>query len=85
MNKIIVLGIYIKNRTKNVLEVQKNLTEYGCYIKTRLGLHEVDENSCSSNGLLILEMFGDESKINEFEEKIKAITDVAIQRMIFNK
>jgi len=85
MDKIIVLGIHISNRIQNVLDVQKILSDYGCFIKTRLGLHNTDEKLCSTSGLLILEMFGDEQKINEFEEKIKKIKDVSIQKMVFDK
>ena len=36
----IVLGIHITNRLQKAAEVQKLFTEFGCNIKTRLGLHE---------------------------------------------
>ncbi|MFA6175656.1 MAG: hypothetical protein WC765_03640 [Phycisphaerae bacterium] len=32
----IILGVHITDRIKHVSSVQKALTEYGCYIKTRL-------------------------------------------------
>ena len=40
MKKHLILGVHITNRVKHVPEVQKVLTEFGCSIKTRLGLHE---------------------------------------------
>lgn len=83
MNKYIIFGIHIVNRGNAAVEVQKVLTEYGCNIKTRLGLHEVDENSCSSNGLILLEMFGDSAKVAEAESKLQAIDGVDMKKMEF--
>ena len=40
--KHIILGVHITDRLKEAVEVQKLLTVFGRYIKTRLGLHEVD-------------------------------------------
>ncbi len=83
MAKRIIVGIQVTNRVKNVARVQEVLTEYGCYIKTRLGLHEVDAASCSPNGLMLLETFGDETKIAEMQAKLKAIEGLQLQTMTF--
>jgi hypothetical protein len=83
MAKKTVLGILINNRVQNAPQVQKILTEFGCSIKTRLGLHEVDENLCSSSGLLILELFGDEKASLDLERQLRAITGIQVQKMIF--
>ena len=40
----VIYGVHVTNRTTQVPNVQKLLTEYGCDIKTRIGLHHVDEN-----------------------------------------
>ncbi len=58
-------------------------TEYGCSIKTRLGLHSVAEDFCSPNGLVLLEMAGPEKPIFEMMDKLKAITGVDVQKMVF--
>lgn len=42
----IILGIHVSDRLKNAVDVQKVFTEYGCNIKTRIGLHDADENVC---------------------------------------
>jgi hypothetical protein len=83
MAKRIILGVQITNRTKNVSDVQKILTEYGCNIKTRLGMHDVDANSCSPTGLLILETFGDEKIILEMESKLQGISGLIVKKMEF--
>ena len=54
MKEICVLGIFVADRIVEAGEVQKCLTKYGCNIKTRIGLHDVDDNQCSVNGLIIL-------------------------------
>ena len=78
-----VLGIMITNRVATAPEVQKLLTEYGCNIKTRLGLHEVDEKMCSSTGLLILELFGEDSLCTDLEQKLRAVKGIQVQKMLF--
>jgi len=83
MNKHLILGVHIQNRGENALRVQQVLTEYGCYIKTRLGLHEVDENFCSTGGVLILEMFGDLAKCEAMRDKLSVIEGIEVKEMIF--
>lgn len=83
MSKRIVLGVLIHERTKHAPEFQQIITQYGCNIKTRIGLHEVADNVCSPNGLIILEMYGDESPIAELERKLRALEGFEVQKMVF--
>jgi hypothetical protein len=83
MAKRCVLGLLVTNRVENAPEVQKVLTEYGCNIKTRIGLHEVTENLCAPAGLILLELFGDEMVYGEIEEKLKALKGLQVQKMVF--
>ena len=69
--KHVILGVHINDRIREVQFVQQAFTEYGCYIKTRIGLHHVDEQVCSPRGLILLEMFGDESKFLELADKLR--------------
>ncbi|MGQ9846404.1 MAG: hypothetical protein ACUVQP_02730 [Bacteroidales bacterium] len=85
MNEIIVMGIYIQERSKNALAVQNLLTRFGCSIKTRLGLHEVVDEFCSNSGLIILELTGDKIEIDNLEKELKKLSDVEIQKMVFKK
>ena len=83
MEKHIILGVHVTNRVQNAPRVQALLTEYGCNIKTRLGLHDVGPEFCSPSGLLILELTGDESKCAELAQKLKTISGVEVQQMQF--
>ena len=82
VDKHIILGVHVTDRLRKATEVQKLLTEYGCNIKTRLGLHEV-ENVCSPAGLLVLEMYGDDAVCFELADKLAAIEGIEVQRMVF--
>jgi hypothetical protein len=81
-NKI-VLGIMIPNRVENAPQVQQLLTKFGCNIKTRLGLHEVNEKTCSISGLIILELFGDETECIGLEKQLRTIKGIQVQKMLF--
>lgn len=83
MDKHMIFGVHINSRTKHVPPVQTLFTEYGCHIKTRIGLHEVDPNYCSPNGMIILEMYGDESKCNELMAKLNLVEGVECKSLVF--
>ncbi|HOK94586.1 MAG TPA: hypothetical protein PK052_02800 [Anaerohalosphaeraceae bacterium] len=84
LSKHIILGVHITDRIRHVEAVQHLLTEYGCSIRTRLGLHETDKGFCSPNGLLILEMTDDDAKTTELMGKLNAIEGVEVKKMIFD-
>jgi hypothetical protein len=85
MPKRCVMGVLVTNRVENVPELQKALTESGCQIKTRLGLHDTDANFCSPNGLILLELFGDEAAYAEVETRLKAVKGLQVQKMVFDE
>ena len=77
-----IFGIRLDNRTQTALDFQKVLTHFGCSIKTRLGLHDVSDNECAPNGLILLEVIDDE-QANEFERELCKIEGIEIQVMRF--
>lgn len=78
---VTVLGIRIEDRVKEAGEVQKVLTKFGCSIKTRLGLHEVSNDFCSSSGLILLELTGPKDKQEKLHETLQKIPGTLIRRM----
>lgn len=84
MDKHIILGVHIGDRFQKASDVQTVLTEYGCNIKTRLGLHEVSPDYCSPAGILILEVVGDEARCLELAGKLGTIEGIEVQKMIFD-
>jgi hypothetical protein len=79
----IILGVHVTDRIHHVHAVQDLLTEYGCSVRTRLGLHEAERKFCSPNGLLILEMTDDFSTAQELADKLGAVEGVEVQTMVF--
>jgi hypothetical protein len=79
----LIYGVHVTDRATQVPQVQKFLTEYGCNIKTRVGLHRVDENACSPRGLILLEMFGDAALCRELKAKLAALEGIEVQEMFF--
>jgi hypothetical protein len=71
-----VLLVLIGSRKDSAVNVQKVLTGWGCLIKTRLGIHDGILDNCSDQGLLILELVGDESQKQEMARKIALIKGV---------
>lgn len=81
--KRLIFGVHLTNRMTDAQRVQQLFTDYGCNIRTRLGLHNVDDNFCDSKGLLLLEMVGDEAKCQELSTKLTAISGVEVKQMDF--
>ena len=84
MEKHIIYGVHITDRTRHAAEVQQLLSEYGCYIKTRLGLHETSTNACSPNGLVLLEMLDKSPESKALFDKLSTVEGVDVQQMIFD-
>ena len=81
--KHVILGVHITDRVKHVPTVQSVLTQFGCNIKTRLGLHHVNESFCSPNGLMIIEFVGEDSQCAEMAAQLSALEGVHVKRMVF--
>ncbi|MGE4543030.1 MAG: hypothetical protein AB7D06_02860 [Pedobacter sp.] len=79
-----IVGIHVDDRIKRASDVQQLLTDYGCNIKTRIGLHEVTGQFCAGFGLILLEMIGDPGKVKELAQKLDAIDGVSVQQMVFD-
>lgn len=79
----VILGIHITNRVRNAGEVQKIFTEHGCNIKTRLGLHEVADNYCAGEGVILLEIIGGSEIHRSMAEKLRRIEGLEVKEMVF--
>ncbi|MGM5484429.1 MAG: hypothetical protein ACQEP1_00990 [Nanobdellota archaeon] len=77
-----IFGVQVKDRHSKASDVQKLLTENGCLIKTRIGLHDVHQDHCSKDGVIVLELLGEEKEIEEFEKKLKDL-GLIVKKMVF--
>ena len=74
-----VLLLLVQHREDTAERVQKILTGWGCFIKTRLGLHDGVLDKCSESGLIFLELVGDQDKHEELARKLKLVKGVDAQ------
>jgi hypothetical protein len=81
---VTILGIKLFNRTNAAVDFQKILSKHGCSIKTRIGLHAVHDGICSTDGIILIEFIGNIDELKKFEEELKELENVEIQKMIFN-
>jgi hypothetical protein len=71
-----IMSVLVDSRTNQAVEVQKVLTEEGCMIKTRLGIHETSDDLCSDIGIIILNLRGTDEEIASLEKKLNSIKGV---------
>ena len=76
-----ILGI--NDRIKEAGNVQRVLTQYGCSIKTRLGLHEVTDSHCSTSGLIIIELTGPQADQDILKKELAGIQGIVVKNMDF--
>lgn len=78
-----IMAIKVNGRTANAPLVQEILTKYGCNIKTRVGFHETNEDKCSTDGILILQLTGQENEIQAMLNEMEKLNGVKPQMIEF--
>ena len=84
MDKHIILVVHVTDRVKHVPEMQKAFTEFGCSIKTRLGLHDATKDTCSPNGIIVLEMLDQDAEVAKLEEALGKVEGVEVKKVVFD-
>ncbi|MCX7921540.1 MAG: hypothetical protein N3B21_05920 [Clostridia bacterium] len=70
-----IMAVIINHRTQKAIKVQEVLTNHGCSIKMRLGLHEAGD-VCSDEGLVILQLCGDDNEVKALESDLNSLEGV---------
>ena len=76
-----IFGIRLSDRIKNSTQLQDLLTEYGCIIKTRIGLHDTSCGVCSPYGIILLEVINDEERIEGMINELQKVQGVKFNIM----
>jgi len=79
-----VMLILVGSRKEAAEKVQKILTGWGCFIKTRLGLHDDVLENCTESGLIFLELTGDPEHMKEIEHKLNLVKSVDAKLISLN-
>lgn len=72
-----IIGIQISNRLEDSAKLQEILTEYGCLIKTRIGLHDMGEYKCLNYGIVLIQVV---DKVNEIYDQLSQHWNVQIMK-----
>lgn len=71
-----ILMVLMRNRKDTAARVQGVFTDYGCVIRTRLGLHDGVGDSCTNTGLILLELAGEGRLHRELAGNLRRIKGV---------
>ncbi len=85
MKEVRILGVMINEPSKGSEKIQNILTKYGCSIRTRLGMHDIDEDYATETGLMLLELTGDMQECLRLENELLELECVDVQKMVFRK
>lgn len=78
-----IMVIKISGRRTKAPSVQEVLTQFGCSIKVRLGLHEAGD-VCSDEGILILQLTGDKDEMKGLEKALNKMDGVQAKMVILD-
>jgi hypothetical protein len=79
MNDYQIMIIRVSHRINSADKLQKVFTQYGCNVKTRLGLHEAGE-ACGVDGLIILQLVKGVQDNIDFMNDLNAIEGITAKR-----
>ena len=80
MSVVTIMAVKLGKRRKEAALVQETLTEFGCLIKVRLGLHEAGD-VCSEEGIILLQLDGQKKEIGKFAAALKKKCGVKVNIM----
>ena len=72
-----IIGIQVSNRIEEATKLQEILTDYGCLIKTRIGLHDMGEYKCLNYGIVLIQVV---DKVNEIYDELSKHWKVQIMK-----
>jgi len=76
-----IFGLLVEQDHDLVVAVQKLLTSYGCVIRTRLGVNEKFFGKPA--GLILLELNGDKTEIDNLERDLLSLKKIHFRKIIF--
>lgn len=79
-----IIGIRIVNRVENAVKFQEVLTKNGCKIKARLGLHEVSDDECTNDGIIILQPCGSKENVEALVKELNNLEGVTARYIDLN-
>ena len=75
-----IMGLRVDHRRANAHKLHETLTQHGCQIKMRIGMHEAGE-ACSDDGLILLQVCGEAGEAGQMLEELNGIRGVSAKLM----
>lgn len=72
----------VSNREGVAQDMQRILTDQGCLIKVRLGLHDIPANTCSPAGLVVMEVEGEEAGLTKLVSQLSELPGVFAKYLV---
>ncbi|NLV62366.1 MAG: hypothetical protein GXY12_03070 [Clostridiaceae bacterium] len=72
------------NRIDNAVKFQETLTKNGCKIRARLGLHEVSDDACSLDGIIVLQPCGSKEDVEALVNELNSLNGVTARYIDLN-
>lgn len=79
-----IVGLRVNHRHANAPKLQELLTQYGCSIRLRVGLHETNENFCADDGVILLQVCGEQENITAMVDAFNALEGVKAKMLDLN-
>ena len=79
-----VIGLRVDHRRANAAGLQETLTRYGCNIRLRVGLHEAGEGRCADDGVILLQVCGEQGEVERLMAALEATAGVTAKLMDLN-
>ena len=76
-----IIGIRVVDRIKESGHTQEVLSKHSAIIKSRLGFHELNEDVCSREGYILINLLDDEEKVKELMDDLSKIYGIEIRHM----
>ncbi|MDD2374226.1 MAG: hypothetical protein PHQ55_02860 [Eubacteriales bacterium] len=70
-----IMIVKVNHRIHQAESLQKVLSQYGCSIKTRLGLHEAGD-ACANDGLIVLQLVEGQDDLDNFAKELDALEGI---------
>lgn len=79
-----IIVVRMDNRIANAVKFQETLTKNGCRIKARLGLHEVSDDACANDGIIVLQPYGTKEDVETLVEEFNNLEGVTARYVDLN-
>ncbi len=76
-----IMAVLQEHRVETATKVQEIFTRYGCNIRFRLGLHDAGIDTCSNSGLILLQVCGDKTAIEQLQSELQKVPHVKLKLM----